>query len=45
MLSNIDTLFAADKKPQGVSDGDWNNAKTGLQLLAQNTLGYVVLHK
>jgi hypothetical protein len=45
VLSNLDTLFAADKKPQGVSDGDWNNAKSGLQLLAQNTLGYTALQQ
>ena len=42
-LSNIDTLFAADKKPQGVTDAQWTEAKTGIALLAQNTLGYVAM--
>jgi tetratricopeptide (TPR) repeat protein len=45
VLSSIDTLFAADKKPQGVSDADWANAKKGVQLLAQNALGYIALRK
>jgi hypothetical protein len=45
VLSNLDTLFAADKKPQGVSDADWNTAKSGIQLLAQNTQGYVALQQ
>ena len=43
VLSNINTLFASDKKPQGVSDADWNTAKNGLQLLAQNTIGFVAM--
>jgi tetratricopeptide (TPR) repeat protein len=38
--SNLDTLFAADKKPANVSDADWTTAKKNLQILAQNTLGY-----
>jgi tetratricopeptide (TPR) repeat protein len=41
VLSNIDTLFAVDKKPQGVTDAAWNQAKEGVRLLAQNALGYI----
>lgn len=45
VLSDINTLFGVDKKPQGVSDADWNTAKGGLQLLAQNTIGYVAMQQ
>lgn len=41
VVSNVDTLFAADKKPANVSDADWNTAKKNMHVLAQNALGYV----
>lgn len=40
VLSNADTLFAADKKPAGVGDADWQTAKKNLQQYGQNALGY-----
>jgi tetratricopeptide (TPR) repeat protein len=39
--SNLDALFAADKKPAKVSSADWVVAKKSLQLLSQNALAYV----
>jgi len=44
-LGNLNTLFDTAKKPANVSDGDWNNAKSGIQLLAQNTLGFVAMNQ
>ncbi len=41
VTSNVDALFAADKKPANVSDADWTTAKKSLQLLSQNALAYV----
>ena len=41
VLSNADTLFAADKKPASVNVADWETAKKNLQQYAQNALGYV----
>jgi tetratricopeptide (TPR) repeat protein len=41
VTQNLDTLFAANKKPEGVSEGDWGTAKRNMHVLAQNTLGYV----
>ncbi len=40
VTSNVDTLFATDKKPATVGDADWTSAKKNMQVLAQNTLGY-----
>ena len=45
VLSNLDTLFAPDKKPANVSDADWSNSKKPMQMLAQNTLGYAALQR
>lgn len=45
VLGNLDTLFAADKKPAAVSDADWNTAKNGIHLLAQNALGYIPMQQ
>lgn len=41
VLSNLDTLFAADKKPAKMNDADWGAAKKNLRLLAQNAIAYV----
>ena len=40
-LSNLDTLFAAAKKPERTSETDWAAARRNVQLFAQNALGYV----
>ena len=44
-LNNLDTLFAASKKPANVKEADWEASKKPMQLLAQNTLGYVALQR
>jgi tetratricopeptide (TPR) repeat protein len=41
VISNLDTLFAADKKPANVKEADWETAKKNLHVYAQNALGYV----
>lgn len=41
VVSGLDTLFGADKKPANVSDADWQMAKKNMQVLAQNALGFV----
>lgn len=45
LISNIDALFAADKKPEAVKQADWDNSKKEIHLLAQNTLGQVAVLK
>lgn len=45
LLSDIDTLFGLDKKPQGVSDADWNVHKHQMQVLAQNALGWIAMQR
>jgi hypothetical protein len=45
LLSNIDTLFAADKKPQGVQDAQWAAAKKDVQTTAQRALGWMAMQK
>ncbi len=44
-LANIGTLFDASKKPQGVTDDQWKQAKDGIALLAQNTVGYAAMQQ
>jgi hypothetical protein len=44
-LTNLDTLFAPDKKPANVSEADWAASKKPMQMLALNTLGYVALQR
>lgn len=41
VIQNLDSLFAAGKKPEGVNDADWTAAKRNMHVLAQNSLGYV----
>lgn len=41
VLDNLETLFAADKKPQGVSDQAWQKNKKDIQVLAQQRLGWI----
>jgi tetratricopeptide (TPR) repeat protein len=43
VLSNIDTVYAADKKPQGVTDAQWAQAKPAMKNFAQWTLGWIAM--
>jgi len=43
LLSNADTLFAADKKPANVSDADWTSAKKSLSTTAETALGLIAM--
>lgn len=43
ILTNADQLFAADRKPAGVSDADWATAKKSLTVNAQNALGLIAM--
>jgi tetratricopeptide (TPR) repeat protein len=45
LISNLDTFFAADKKPATTSDADWAKAKKDTELLAHTTLGWIALQK
>ena len=43
VLNNIDTVYAADKKPQGVTDAQWGQAKPAMKNFAQWTLGWIAM--
>jgi hypothetical protein len=43
VLSNIDTVYAADKKPQGVTDAQWSQAKPAMKNFAQWTIGWIAM--
>jgi tetratricopeptide (TPR) repeat protein len=43
VLSNIDTVYAADKKPQGVTDAQWAQAKPAMRNFAQWTMGWIAM--
>jgi len=43
VLSNIDTVYAADKKPQGVTDAQWAQAKPAMKNFAQWTIGWIAM--
>jgi hypothetical protein len=43
LLTNADTLFAADKKPANVSDADWTSAKKSLTTTAETALGLIAM--
>jgi len=43
VLSNIDTVYAPDKKPQGVTDAQWTQAKPAMKNFAQWTLGWIAM--
>jgi hypothetical protein len=45
VLSNLDALFAPEKKPANVSEADWAASKKPMQMLAQNALGYTALQR
>lgn len=41
----IDKQFAADKKPANMSDADWKKARTDIETIAHNTLGFVAMQQ
>lgn len=41
LVSNIDTFFAADKKPQAATDDQWKASKKEVLMYAQNALGWI----
>ncbi len=43
VLNNIDTVYAADKKPQGVTDPQWAQAKPAMKNFAQWTIGWIAM--
>ena len=43
ILANIDKIYAADKKPQGTSDAQWNAAKPTMEKFAQFTIARAAL--
>jgi hypothetical protein len=43
VLNNIDTVYAADKKPQGVTDAQWAQAKPAMKNFAQWTVGWIAM--
>jgi tetratricopeptide (TPR) repeat protein len=45
LVSNIDELFAADKKPASTPEADWTKARTDTLALGQLTLGWVAMQR
>ncbi len=45
ILENVDTVFAADKKPKTTADADWDKAKKDMQANAHRTLGWVAFNR
>lgn len=43
ILANIDKIYAADKKPQGTTDAQWNAAKPTMEKFAQFTIARAAL--
>lgn len=43
LVSNADTIFAADKKLQGMTDDVWAATRKSLTLQATNTVGYIAM--
>jgi hypothetical protein len=43
ILGNLDKIYAADKKPQGTTDDQWNAAKPTMQKFAQFTVARVAV--
>jgi hypothetical protein len=43
VLTNIDTIYAADKKPQGVTDAQWAQAKPAMKNFAQWNIGWIAM--
>ncbi|HBY64045.1 MAG TPA: hypothetical protein DEH78_29840 [Solibacterales bacterium] len=41
LIQNIDAIFGADKKPQGVTDDQWSKEKNNVRAIAHTTLGWV----
>jgi tetratricopeptide (TPR) repeat protein len=45
LVSGIDTFFAADKKPQGATDAQWQASKKEVLMYAQNALGWIPMNR
>jgi hypothetical protein len=45
MLSNLNDMFAADKKPANVSEADWKKQRADSEALAHKTLGWVAMSR
>jgi tetratricopeptide (TPR) repeat protein len=45
LLSNLDELFAPDKKPAGATDAAWRQARNDSLALAHRTLGWVAMQR
>ncbi len=45
LLAQLSEFFAAEKKPAGTSDADWNKARADMGALAHRTLGWVNLSR
>jgi hypothetical protein len=43
ILANLDKIYAADRKPQGTTDDQWNGAKPTMQKFAQFTIARVAV--
>jgi len=43
VLNNIDTIYAPDKKPQGVTDAQWAQAKPAMKNFAQWNIGWIAM--
>ncbi len=41
LLANLDTVFAAEKKPAAMSDDQWKKERTNIEGVAHTTLGWV----
>jgi len=45
LIANLDTFFAADKKPATATDAAWAQAKTQTEALAHTSMGWIDLQK
>ena len=43
LLANLDTIFAADKKPQQMSEADWKKQRAQMEALSHTTLGWIAM--
>jgi tetratricopeptide (TPR) repeat protein len=45
LTANLDTLFAADRKPAQLADADWAKAKKDMGRMASNAPAYIAMQK
>lgn len=45
LLANVDSTFAADKRPATTPEAEWKKARTDSEALAHKTLGWVVMQR